>query len=99
MSEAVIVALITLVGVVVTAGFGFLAAKNSRSAAKHASAINDAVNHRHAGEPRLLDVVKEIRQHQKLFDDRIDILSMKLDMTIQHQAHSDARIQAVEDHN
>jgi hypothetical protein len=49
----VAVAIITLGGVLFTA---IVTVKTSR----HASAINDAVNHRHGEEPRLLDHIRRI---------------------------------------
>lgn len=80
MSDAVLVALITLIGVLVTAVLAYMGARSSRSAAKHAEAVNDAVNHRHPAEPRLLDVVKSIRDHQLRQADRLDLFDLKLDM-------------------
>jgi hypothetical protein len=75
-SDAVLVAIITLVGVLVTAFLAYLSARNSRKAADHAAEINDAVNHRHADEPRLFDVVKEIRKHQQLIEQRMDVTDL-----------------------
>jgi hypothetical protein len=49
----VAVAIVTLAGVLFTA---IVTVKTSR----HASAINDAVNHRHGEEPRLLDHIRRI---------------------------------------
>lgn len=79
MSEEIAVATITLAGVVVTAVLSYLAARSSRKAVNHVSAIDDAVNHRHPGEPRLLDIIKGIRANQEMFRDRIDIVDLKID--------------------
>lgn len=49
------VAAITLLGVIFTAIMGYYARKNTAS-------INDAVNHRHESQPRLLDLVRTIAQ-------------------------------------
>lgn len=83
MSDAVIVAIVTLVGVVVTATLAFLANRK-------AGEINDAVNHRHENEPRIFDVVKQIRAHQVAQEQRMEIFDMKLDL-IQEQSDSNGR--------
>lgn len=97
MSDAVIVALVTLAGVTVTAVFGYLGARYSRKAARSAESVNDAVNHRLDGEPRLLDIVKEIRSHQLHHGDQIEIINLKIDLMTQDQNSADKRIHRLED--
>lgn len=98
-SEAVIVALITLAGVLAAAYLSYLSAKHSRAAATQVADINDAVNHRHPDEPRLFDVVKEIRKHQQFIEQRMDvtdlawetrIASLTAEMRLGDQVNSDA---------
>lgn len=52
----------------------------TRTAVSHAEAINDAVNHRHPGEPRLLDLVKITRDEVR--DTRSGVGEVKAEVAI-----------------
>lgn len=99
-SEGIIVAILTLIGVLFTGTMGYLGVRYSRQAAKSAKNVDDAVNHRHPSEPRLLDIIKEIRNSQALFQDRIDVIDLKLDMVHaelkEADRSADKRIHALE---
>lgn len=61
----VILALISLAGIVVSAWFGYMAQKHAKEGAKQASEVNEAVNHRKPGQDRLFDMVAEMREDVK----------------------------------
>ena len=80
MGDTVIVAVVTLVGVLVTASLAFMSNMNARRGLAQATQINDAVNHRQRNEPRLFEVVKQIRAHQVVQEERMDVYDMRLDL-------------------
>lgn len=85
------IALLTLFGVVFSSVMAYLGVRYSRRAAKSAQSVDDAVNHRHPSEPRLLDIVKAIRDHQLRQDDRLDTFDMKLDLVHTELKAADAQ--------
>jgi hypothetical protein len=63
-SSGIWVALIVTVPSTIAAVAALVSAKRAGKGAHHAEQANDAVNHRAPGEPRLLDIVKNIRDEQ-----------------------------------
>lgn len=61
----IILALITVSGVIITAWFSYLAQKHAKTSAKHSAEANDAVNHRQPGQDRLFDMVASTRDSVK----------------------------------
>lgn len=57
----IVLALITVSGVIVTGWFSYLAQKHARTSAKNSAEANDAVNHRQPGQDRLFDMVASTR--------------------------------------
>lgn len=57
----ILLGLFTLIGTITTAIISALANRNASKAKRHASEANDAVNHRHADQPRLFDTVNNMQ--------------------------------------
>jgi len=66
---SVAVQAILFAGLVVTSVFSFLGLRHGKEASHQATQANDAVNHRHRGEPRLFDMMVETHQKVRKLDE------------------------------
>lgn len=57
----ILLALISVAGVIVTAWFSYMAQKHAKESSKQVAEVNDAVNHRKPGQDRLFDMVASTR--------------------------------------
>lgn len=69
---SVVIGSFTLLGTVFASYMAYLSSKSSKRAHKQAAEANDAVNHRHPNQPRLFDVVHEMRSQIDSMDRRFD---------------------------
>ena len=79
--SSVAIQFILFAGLTVTAVFSFLGLRHGKEASAQATQANDAVNHRHQGEPRLFDMVVETHRKVEALDtwkDRWDGLPEEL---------------------
>lgn len=77
----VLLALISVTGVIITAWFSYMAQKHAKEGLKQASEANDAVNHRQVGQDRLFDMVASTRDQVNqitLWKDKWDHIPDKL---------------------
>lgn len=86
MDPVVIAAAIAAVPATVAAAATVWNGRRQKRIEHHAVAINDSVNHRHPGEPRLLDLARVAAQFAELNHQQIVMLDQRLDEHIaQHR--------------
>jgi hypothetical protein len=68
----IILGAFTLIGTLFASYMAYLSSKNAKGARKEAAEANDAVNHRHADQPRLFDVVHSMQSQISAMDRRFD---------------------------
>lgn len=95
MDSSVVVAVITLVGVLITAGVSIITASLQVIAKRHLEDVNDAVNHRHQkggpAAPKLYDLALDNRE-------RMDRIEGRADRIERHCERTDERVRVLTQH-
>lgn len=85
-STLIVLGFFTLLGTVVSGLFAFLSNKHAKSARIEATQANTAVNHRKAGEPRLVDLVQTIHSDLQGQSISIEVLKTRMDNLMETHA-------------